>query len=96
MQLTPEQVQVGTENFGRVANSLNNSDVTRRDFLKATAAGGLGLLVGAIGASRVVLGAHWPSDVVAGVVVGCAWVAVCVPVLNAVDDEGKRKAAKTE
>jgi predicted dehydrogenase len=43
MQLTPEQVQIGSENFNRVSNSLNDSDVSRRDFLKATAAGGLGL-----------------------------------------------------
>jgi predicted dehydrogenase len=44
MQLTPEQVQVGGENFNRVSNGLNTSSVTRRDFLKAGAAtaGGLG------------------------------------------------------
>jgi predicted dehydrogenase len=41
MQLTPEQIQVGSENFSRVSNGLN--DFTRRDFLKATAAGSLGL-----------------------------------------------------
>jgi predicted dehydrogenase len=43
MQLTPEQVQVGSENFNRVANSLNDGDVSRRDFMKAAAAGSLGL-----------------------------------------------------
>ncbi len=44
MQLTPEQIQVGGENFNRVSNGLNASSVNRRDFLKAgaAAAGGLG------------------------------------------------------
>jgi undecaprenyl-diphosphatase len=80
--------------YGLLAYWLLRSLRSRRH--RALAAGGLGLLVLAIAASRVILGAHWPSDVVAGVLVGCAWVAVCIPVLNAVDVEGRRKAAKTE
>jgi predicted dehydrogenase len=43
MQLTPEQVQIGKENFNRVSNGLNEGDVSRRDFLKAAAAGSLGV-----------------------------------------------------
>ena len=43
MQLTPEQIQVGNENFNRVTSGLNDSDVSRRDFLKAAAAGTVGL-----------------------------------------------------
>ncbi len=39
MQLTPEQIQIGSENFNRVSNGLNDGDVSRRDFLKAAAAG---------------------------------------------------------
>ena len=35
-------------------------------------------LIAAIGWSRVYLGAHYPSDVVAGFVVGIAWVAICL------------------
>jgi len=38
MQLTPEQVQIGSENFNRVSSSLNDGDVSRRDFMKAAAA----------------------------------------------------------
>src|SRR5580704_6292808 len=43
MQLTPEQIQVGSENFNRVSSGLNDANVTRRDFIKAAAAGTVGL-----------------------------------------------------
>jgi len=51
MQLTPEQIQVGGENFNRVSNGLNASSVNRRDFLKAGAAG-WGPLISATKSSR--------------------------------------------
>ena len=38
------------------------------------------LIAAAVAASRVLLGVHFPSDVTAGFVIGCGWVALCTAV----------------
>jgi membrane-associated phospholipid phosphatase len=39
-------------------------------------------LVGAVGIARLRLGAHWPSDILAGAVLGATWLAVLVVALR--------------
>ena len=50
--------------------------IVPRGWRPALAAGAAALVL-AVGASRVVLGYHWFSDVVGGWVAGCAWMIVC-------------------
>jgi undecaprenyl-diphosphatase len=48
---------------------------------------GLGLALSLqIGASRVMLGVHWPSDVIGGWAFGLLWVAICMRLANARPD----------
>ena len=46
--------------------------------------GGLGLLILAIGFSRIALGAHYFSDVAGGFCVGAAWLTACITAIESV------------
>jgi undecaprenyl-diphosphatase len=57
--------------------------VTRSRRLKAYVLGAAVMLVVIIGASRIYLGVHWPTDVLAGWALGAAWAMGCWLVLRA-------------
>jgi undecaprenyl-diphosphatase len=48
------------------------------------------LLVAVVGLARVRLGSHWPSDIMAGTVVGVAWVMAVIAALRASERAGGR------
>jgi undecaprenyl-diphosphatase len=64
------------------------SQFVARRRLKALFLGVAVLVTGAVGASRVYLGVHWPTDVLGGWCVGAAWALVCWCVASWLQDRG--------
>jgi undecaprenyl-diphosphatase len=56
----------------------------QRRWARIVAVTGLGLLILAVAFSRIYLGAHWFSDVLGGLAVGTAWLAITVTPLEIV------------
>lgn len=48
------------------------------------------VVIALISVSRLYLGVHYPSDVVAGAIIGLAWAAFCMATLEAIQKFGKR------
>lgn len=54
----------------------------RNSILKWSSSIGIGLLIVLIGISRIYLGAHFPSDVIAGYIAGIIWLVLCLVALE--------------
>ncbi len=70
-----------------LAAMLARAEPRRR--LKALYLALAALIVAAVGVSRVYLGVHWPSDVLAGWALGAAWALLCYTVAQALDRGGR-------
>ncbi len=52
------------------------------------------LLIVAIGLSRLYLGVHWPTDILAGYGMGFLWISVCIALLRLQKDDEKKQGSK--
>jgi undecaprenyl-diphosphatase len=96
--LVPQRMHTYTSSFpsGHSAGAaavyltlgLVASQFVARRRLKALFLGVAVLVTGAVGASRVYLGVHWPTDVLGGWCVGAAWALVCWCVASWLQDKG--------
>ena len=55
---------------------------------------GAAVLIVAIAVTRLYLGVHYPSDVIAGVIIGLAWAGFCMATLEAIQLYARKRAPK--
>ena len=78
--------------YGTVAYLASRLQERHRDRVITLLCAAVIILV--IGVTRLYLGVHYPSDVVAGIIIGLAWAAFCMATLEAFQVYAKRRAPK--
>ncbi len=76
--------------YGTVAYLV--ARLQKRRWARALTLGGATVLILLICATRLYLGVHYPSDVIAGILVGLAWAAFCMATLEASLALARRRA----